>query len=184
MSVAVDGATALDAPAGDSRPPIKITPKKTPRPLNRVAAGVNIHRCDWSKAPWFRRRFANEFLGVVVPPPRDWALPLKTKLLFVCSRNQWRSPTAEALLKNHPRYEARSAGTENGARIKLTAGHVGWADLIFCMEKKHAARVEEKFAFELADKPLIVLRIPDDFEFMDPALVELLQSELAEHLEL
>ena len=109
---------------------------------------------------------------------------MKTKLLFVCSRNQWRSPTAEALLKNHPRYEARSAGTENGARIKLTAGHVGWADLIFCMEKKHAARVEEKFAFELADKPLIVLRIPDDFEFMDPALVELLQSELAEHLEL
>lgn len=109
---------------------------------------------------------------------------MKTKLLFICSRNQWRSPTAEALFKNHARYEARSAGTENGARIKLTAGHVGWADLIFCMEKKHAARVEEKFATELGDKPLIVLRIPDDFEFMDPALVELLRSELAAHLEL
>lgn len=52
------------------------------------------------------------------------------------------------------------------------------------MEKKHASRVEERFAEALADKPLIVLRIPDDFEFMDPALVELLRSELAAHLEL
>ncbi len=105
-------------------------------------------------------------------------------LLFVCSRNQWRSPTAEALFKDHPRYEARSAGTENGARVKVTAGHLGWADMIFCMEKKHAARVEEKFLAELADKPLITLRIPDDFEFMDPALIDLLQTELSEYVEL
>ena len=109
---------------------------------------------------------------------------MKTKLLFICSRNQWRSPTAESLFRHHPRYEARSAGTENSARIKLTAGHVGWADLIFCMEKKHAARVAERFGAELGDKPLIVLRIPDDYGFMDPTLVELLRSELAEHLEL
>ena len=60
----------------------------------------------------------------------------KTKLLFLCSANQWRSPTAESWFKDHPRYEARSAGTENGARIKVTAGHLGWADRIFCMEKK------------------------------------------------
>lgn len=108
---------------------------------------------------------------------------MKTKLLFVCSRNLWRSPTAESLFRQHPRYEARSAGTENSARIKLTAGHVGWADMIFCMEKKHAARVTEKFNEELGDKPLVVLRIPDDYQFMDPALLELLRSELAEHLE-
>lgn len=55
--------------------------------------------------------------------------------------------------------------------------------MIFCMEKKHAARVMERFATELGDKPLVVLRIPDEFQFMDPALVELLKSELAEHLE-
>ena len=108
----------------------------------------------------------------------------KTKLLFLCSRNQWRSPTAEALFKDHPRFEARSAGTENNARIKLTAGHVGWADIVFCMEKKHVARVQEKFSDELADKPLIVLRIPDDYGFMDPALTALLRSELSNHLAL
>ena len=109
---------------------------------------------------------------------------MKTKLLFVCSQNQWRSPTAEALFRDDPRYEARSAGTENNARIKLTAGHVGWADLIFCMEKKHAARVEERFTTEIGDKPLIILRIPDDFEFMDPALIDLLKTELSQHIEI
>ena len=108
---------------------------------------------------------------------------VKTKLLFVCSQNQWRSPTAEVLFKEHPLYEARSAGTENGARVKLTAGHVGWADQIFCMEKKHAARVSERFAAALGDKPLIVLRIPDDYEFMDPALIDLLRTELSGHIE-
>lgn len=109
---------------------------------------------------------------------------MKTKLLFVCSRNQWRSPTAEALFKDHPAYEARSAGCENGARIKLTAGHVGWADLVFCMEKSHAVRVTERFAAELGDKPLITLRIPDDYVYMDPALIDVLRTELSAHLDM
>ena len=109
---------------------------------------------------------------------------LKTKLLFVCARNRWRSPTAEALFKNHPRYDARSAGTEPGARIKVTGCHVGWADVIFCMEKKHATRIAERFPAELGDKPLLVLRIPDEFEFMDPALIELLRSEVSAHIDL
>src|SRR4029077_15399259 len=99
---------------------------------------------------------------------------VKPMCLSLCSRNLWRSPTAEALFKDHPLYEARSAGTENNARVKLTAGHIGWADQLFCMEKNHAARVQERFAGELGDKPLFVLRIPDDYEFMDPTLVDLL----------
>lgn len=109
---------------------------------------------------------------------------MKPHLLFVCSRNQWRSPTAAALFKNHPCYEAQSAGTETGARIKVTAGHLGWADLIFCMEKKHADRLREKFPAELAGKKLVTLRIPDDYRFMDPALVELLRAELGAHVEI
>jgi predicted protein tyrosine phosphatase len=109
---------------------------------------------------------------------------VKTKLLFVCSRNQWRSPTAEALFKNHPRYEARSAGTENGARIKVTACHLGWADLIFCMERKHADRLRDCFPEELTGKTIVTLRIPDDYDFMDSALIERLRDELAPHLDL
>src|ERR1700712_3405026 len=109
---------------------------------------------------------------------------MKTKLLFVCSRNQWRSPTAEALFKDHPRYTARSAGTTDRARIKITDCHIGWADMIFCMERKHSERLLEQFTDEIGDKPLITLRIPDDYTFMDPVLVELLHAELATHLKL
>jgi predicted protein tyrosine phosphatase len=109
---------------------------------------------------------------------------VKTKLLFVCSRNQWRSPAAEALFKDHPRYSARSAGTENGARIKVTACHLGWADFIFCMERKHAERLRDRFPEELQGKPLITLRIPDDFQRDDPELVARLRTALAEHLDL
>lgn len=108
---------------------------------------------------------------------------LKTKVLFICSRNQWRSPTAEALFKDHPRYTARSAGTEKGARIKVTAGHLGWADVLFCMERKHADRLRERFPEELAGKPLITLHISDEFQRDDPALIELLRGALEEHLE-
>jgi predicted protein tyrosine phosphatase len=108
----------------------------------------------------------------------------KTRLLFLCSRNQWRSPTAEALFKNHPRYDARSAGTENAARIKVTACHLGWADIIVCMERKHADRLREKFPEELAGKTLLTLRIPDDFQRDDPALIALLREKLSPHLEL
>lgn len=68
--------------------------------------------------------------------------------------------------------------------MKLTAGLLGWADMIFCMEKKHASAVRERFPAELGDKPLIVLRIPDDYQFMDPDLVALLQTELAAHVDL
>lgn len=60
---------------------------------------------------------------------------------------------------------------------------MGWADVIFCMEKKHASRVRERFAAELGDKPLIVLRIPDDYAFMQPELIERLRAELSVHLD-
>lgn len=108
---------------------------------------------------------------------------LKTKLLFICSANQGRSPTAESLFKDHPRYEARSAGTEQGARIKVTTGLLGWADRIFCMEKKHADRLRARFPEELADKSLVILRIPDDYRFMDPELIGRLRAELGPHLQ-
>jgi len=52
------------------------------------------------------------------------------------------------------------------------------------MERKHADRLRERFPEEIADKPVIVFRIPDDYRFMDPALIDLLRAELAQHLEL
>ncbi|EPY08213.1 Protein-tyrosine phosphatase, low molecular weight [Paenibacillus alvei TS-15] len=63
------------------------------------------------------------------------------KLLFVCSRNKWRSLTAEKIFNLLNEYDVRSAGTEEGARVKVTGGHIGWADIIFVMEKKHIRRL-------------------------------------------
>jgi len=105
------------------------------------------------------------------------------KLLFVCSRNRWRSPTAEKIFDRANGIQARSAGTETDARIKITAGHIGWADLVFVMEKKHLRRLRESFADELIRKRVICLNIPDDYQFMQPELVALLQSVVPPHLE-
>ena len=106
-----------------------------------------------------------------------------TKLLFVCSRNRWRSPTAGKLFHGVDGIQARSAGTEAGARIKVTAGHIGWADIVFVMEKKHLRRLKEKFAAQLKGKPVICLNIPDNYDFMQPELVELLEALVIPHLD-
>ncbi|TPG58979.1 protein tyrosine phosphatase [Hymenobacter nivis] len=104
------------------------------------------------------------------------------KLLFICSQNRWRSLTAERLFDGHPGALARSAGTEAGARVRVTAGHLGWADVVFVMEKRHADRLRAKFPGALAGKRLVNLRIPDDYQFQDAALVALLREKLANYL--
>jgi predicted protein tyrosine phosphatase len=51
------------------------------------------------------------------------------------------------------------------------------------MERKHADRLREKFPEDLAGKPVIILRIPDDYpSARDPALIEHLRAALAPHL--
>lgn len=104
------------------------------------------------------------------------------KLLFVCSRNRWRSPTAEKIFDGVDNCSARSAGTEPGARVRVSVGHIGWADIIFVMEQKHLRRLREKFPEALAGKPVICLHIPDDYEYMQPELMDLLQATVAPHL--
>jgi len=107
-----------------------------------------------------------------------------SKLLFICSRNQWRSLTAEKIFEHLEQYQVRSAGTEENARIKVTAGHIGWADLIFVMEKKHKSKIQAKFNHELIGKQVICLNIPDDYSFMDEELIGLLESSVSEYIEL
>lgn len=104
------------------------------------------------------------------------------KVLFICSRNRWRSPTAEAIFEGINGWRAKSAGTEPGARVRVTAGLLGWADLILVMEKKHLRRLQNKFPDELAGKRVICLHIPDEYQFMQPELVELLQATVSPYL--
>ena len=106
------------------------------------------------------------------------------KLLFICSRNKSRSLTAERLLDGHALYQARSAGTQPGARIVVTEGHLGWADIIFCMEKSHLNRVRQKFPEAMRNKRVICLHIPDDYDFMQPELVDELRAKLAPYIDI
>jgi len=78
----------------------------------------------------------------------------------------------------------KSAGTENGARVKITTGMVGWADLIFVMEKKHRQRIQEKFGNLLINKPIFVLNIPDDYQFMDEELIDILENRVGEIIDI
>jgi len=104
------------------------------------------------------------------------------KVLFICSRNRWRSLTAEKTFDGINGIHARSAGTEPNARIRVTAGHLAWADLIFVMEKKHLRRLQDKFPEAIAGKKIVCLHISDDYEFMQPELVDLLEAGVAPYL--
>lgn len=103
-------------------------------------------------------------------------------ILFVCSQNKRRSLTAEKLLDGVNGHHVRSAGTENNARIKVTPGMIGWADLVICFEKKHLSRLKEKYADELREKKTAVLNIPDEYGYMDEELQEILQGYVEEYL--
>lgn len=100
-------------------------------------------------------------------------------LLFVCSRNQWRSPTAEVIFKNSDEHNARSAGTADSARVRLNEAMLEWADIIFVMEQKHKRIIRERFPIQ---KEIIVLDIPDEYQYMDEELVEMIKASVAPYL--
>lgn len=103
-------------------------------------------------------------------------------VLFVCSQNRLRSPTAEQVFSLRVDLEVASAGTNNDAETPLSGELVEWADVIVVMEKQHRAKVQKRFRSSLHGKRVICLDIPDNYEFMDAALVSLLETRLARHL--
>ena len=104
-------------------------------------------------------------------------------LLFVCSRNQWRSPTAEALWRKKAGFRARSAGTCPRDRKTVGAADIQWADIIFVMEKKHKSKLVADFGHLLEHKPLHVLDIPDEYKYMDAELIAELEAAVSFILE-
>ena len=103
-------------------------------------------------------------------------------ILFVCSQNKRRSLTAEKMFDGVNGHFVRSAGTEKNSRVKVTPGLIGWADMIFCFEKKHLRRLREKYSEEIGGKNVVTLNIPDDFEYMDEELQDILRSYVEEYL--
>ncbi len=96
------------------------------------------------------------------------------KLLFVCSENRFRSPTAEVVFSEYEGIEAIGAGTNANAQTPISGDLIEWADIIFVMEKAHKTKISQKFTPLLKGKRVVVLDIPDNYEYMQPELVQLL----------
>lgn len=106
------------------------------------------------------------------------------RALFICSQNRLRSPTAEQVFAAWPNVEADSAGLGNDANVPLSVEQLQWATLIFVMERAHRNKLAKKFKAHLNGKRVICLGIPDDYAFMQPELVALLQARVAPFLAL
>ena len=103
-----------------------------------------------------------------------------TNLLFICSRNQWRSPTAEKVWNNIPNFKAKSAGTSPNAKKVVSLADakkvvsladIRWADFIFVMEEKHKNRLIATFTNWIEYKQIYILDIPDNYKYMDLELI-------------
>ena len=108
--------------------------------------------------------------------------PHVKRLLFVCSRNKLRSPTAEQVFSTWENLEVASAGLAADAETPLTSDLVEWADIIFVMEKAHRSKLSAMFKQSLNGQRIVCLNVPDRYEFMEPALVNLLTARVPKFL--
>ena len=98
----------------------------------------------------------------------------RLRVLFVCSLNQWRSPTAEFIYREDARLDVRSAGIRTDATRHLSPADVAWAQLIFVMDAFQKAWIEDRFRGQEVPR-IQVLDIPDSLVYMDPELQRLLR---------
>ncbi|MGE8360399.1 low molecular weight protein tyrosine phosphatase family protein [Pseudomonas sp.] len=103
-------------------------------------------------------------------------------VLFICGKNRLRSPTAEQVFANWPGVETASAGVGNDADMPVDVEVLQWAELICVMEPAHRLKLTARFKAHLANKRIVCLDIPDDFAFMAPELVQLLQAKVPRYL--
>lgn len=86
------------------------------------------------------------------------------------------------MFSNRRDIEVASAGTNHDADNPLTHDLVSWADIIFVMEKAHRAKLQKRFKASLKKARVICLDIPDNYEFMDPVLIRLLETRVSKYL--
>ena len=92
------------------------------------------------------------------------------------SQNRLRSPTAEAVFRSDPRLDVRSAGVDRDCAAPVSRGLIEWVDVIFVMERRQRNIIHKRFTDLYASKQIICSYIADDYECMDPTLVELLKE--------
>ena len=116
---------------------------------------------------------------------------VKKHLLFICTANVCRSPTAASLFQNSETFEAKSAGTH------IVSGHpeavlvdeklISWADEIFVMSEKEDHHLSYlKSHFSLHNKKIHILDIPNIYDTSFPEqkekLIRILCHKLSSYL--
>jgi predicted protein tyrosine phosphatase len=109
---------------------------------------------------------------------RSVLIDLVKRILFVCSQNRLRSPTAEQVFSGRAALEVTSAGLNNSATVMVSAELIEWADIIFVMEKSHRNKISKKFKLSLRNKRVICLDTRDEYAYMDQELVALLEERV------
>lgn len=104
-------------------------------------------------------------------------------ILFVCGRNNRRSPTAEQIFLHDRRMNVRSGGIADTSRKRVTEADMLWADLILCMERKHVKRLQVQFSSLDYRAPIENLDISDEYTFMNKELIALLHTAVDAALE-
>ena len=104
------------------------------------------------------------------------------RVLFLCRHNRMRSPTAERIFSKRQDLEVRSAGTAADALARVNEQMLDWADIIFIMDEQQRRSLRRRFPGHAALDRLICLDIPDEFTFLQPELVALLEQNTAPHL--
>jgi predicted protein tyrosine phosphatase len=104
------------------------------------------------------------------------------KVLFICSQNRLRSPTAEQVFSKWSNIEADSAGLNTDAIVPLSIEQLEWATIIFVMEKSHRNKLSKKFGSHIKNKRVICLDIPDEYEYMQPDLIKILEAKVGRFL--
>lgn len=105
-------------------------------------------------------------------------------ILFVCSQNRLRSPTAEAVFSEYPNVNAIGAGTNSDSETSVSGDLIEWADVILVMEDSHRAKIAKKYRELLKDKKLAVLDIPDIYEYMDEELIQILKKRVPRYVQI
>lgn len=103
-------------------------------------------------------------------------------ILFVCSENRLRSPTAASVFSEYSGVEAISAGTNTDASTPVSGDLIEWADVVLVMEKSHRNKISKKFRALLKDKKLAVLDIPDNYDYMGIDLVRILKARVPRYV--
>ncbi len=86
------------------------------------------------------------------------------------------------MFSEYPGVETRSAGVNNDAEYRVTSEDILWAECIFVMENVHKKKLQQKFKTYIKDQKIIVLSIPDNYEYMELALVEELKMKVGRYI--